>query len=128
MRVTIISEDAPRPIGPYSQAVKCDNLIFVSGQIGIDPLTGELTKGGIKEETKRVLENIKAILEVGDSSLERVVRISVFLTNLDYFEEVNSVFEDYFKTEPPARETVEVSRLPKGANIEISAIALTKEK
>ncbi|HAW60661.1 MAG TPA: deaminase [Actinobacteria bacterium] len=123
MKVAIITEDAPLPVGRYSQAIKVGGFIFVSGQIPIDPKTGEMVKGGIEEQTRRVLENIKAILEAGDGSLSKVVKISVFLRNLVDFGKVDAIFGEYFPLEPPARETVEVSRLPKDASIEISAIA-----
>lgn len=123
MKAAIITEDAPLPVGHYSQAIKVGGFIFVSGQIPIDPKTGETVKGGIEEQTRRVLENIKAILEAGDGSLSKVVKISVFLRNLADFGKVDAIFGEYFPLEPPARETVEVSRLPKDASIEISTIA-----
>lgn len=128
MRRMIITEDAPLPVGPYAQAIKSDNLVFVSGQIPIDPKTGELVRGSIADETRQVLENIRAILETADSSLTKVAKISVFLVNLDHFEEVNSVFGEVFAVEPPARETVEVSRLPKDASLEISCIAVADKE
>lgn len=120
----IITEEAPLPVGPYSQAIKSDSLVFVSGQIPIDPKTGEMISGSLTEQTRQILANIGAILETADSGLNKIVKISVFLTNLEDFEEVNSVFAEVFTVEPPARETVEVSRIPKEANIEISCIAV----
>ena len=120
----IITEEAPLPVGPYSQAIKSDNLVFVSGQIPIDPKTGEMISGSLTEQTRQILANIGSILETADSGLSKIVKISVFLINMEDFEEVNSVFAEVFAVEPPARETVEVSRLPKEANIEISCIAV----
>jgi 2-iminobutanoate/2-iminopropanoate deaminase len=120
----IITEEAPLPIGPYSQAIKSNNLVFVSGQIPVDPKTGEVVDGTLADQTRQILNSIKAILETADSGINRVVKISVFMANLSYFEEVNSVFSEFFTVEPPARETVEVSRLPKDVNIEISCIAV----
>lgn len=123
MKRAIITEDAPLPIGAYSQAIKIGNLVFVSGQIPINPKTGELVSGSVADETRKVLENIGAILEAANSSLNKVVKISVFVVNLDHFDQINSVFNEIFAHEPPARETVEVSRLPRNAGIEISCIA-----
>jgi 2-iminobutanoate/2-iminopropanoate deaminase len=120
----IITEEAPLPVGPYSQAIKSGDLVFVSGQIPIDPKTNELVSGSIADKTRQVLENIGAILEAADSSLLKIVKISVFLINLNHFDEINSVFNEIFTSEPPARETVEVSRLPKDVDIEISCIAV----
>lgn len=124
MKRIIITEEAPLPTGPYSQAIKSNNLVFVSGQIPIDPKTGEVADGTLADQTRQILNNIKAILETADSGINRIVKISVFMANLSYFEEVNSVFSEFFTVEPPARETVEVSRLPKDVNIEISCIAV----
>lgn len=123
MREVVFAEGAPAPIGPYSQAIRTGGLIFTSGQIPIDPASGELVAGDVKNQTRHVLSHLEAILKEGGSSLEQVVKVSVFLTRLDDFACVNEVFEEYFGEEPPARETVEVSRLPKGATLEISAVA-----
>lgn len=126
MPKTIIhTENAPRAIGPYSQGVKVEgeSLIFVSGQIALDPKTGERTPGGIVQETKQVLENIKAILEAAGSGLDKIVKTTVFLHSLDDFGVMNEVYNQYFTTDPPARSTIEASRLPKGMKIEIEAIA-----
>lgn len=128
MKMAIITEDAPMPVGHYSQAIKAGNLVFASGQIPIDPRDGEIVRGDIKEQTEQILKNLQAVLKAGDSSLNKAVKITVFLKNLDNFAQLNSVFEDYFKGEPPARETVEVSRLPKDVEIEISAIAATSNQ
>lgn len=124
MKRIIITEEAPLPIGPYSQAIKSNNLVFVSGQIPIDPVTGGVVDGTLADQTRQILNNIRAILETADSGINRIVKISVFMANLSYFEEVNSVFSEFFTIEPPARDTVEVSRLPKDVNIEISCIAV----
>lgn len=123
-KTVIITEEAPLPLGPYVQAVKMGRLIFVSGQISIDPTTGEIIQGTAKEQTALIFKNIKAILEAGDSALSKVLKASVFLRNLDDFKEVNAIFEEVFKENPPARETVEVSRLPGDVKVEISVIAL----
>lgn len=128
MKMAIITEGAPMPVGHYSQAIKVNDLIFVSGQIPIDPQNGEIIRGDVKEQTEQVLENLQAILEAGDSSLGKVVKITVFLKDLDNFAQLNSVFEEYFKGEPPARETAEVSQLPKDTEIEISAVAETNKQ
>lgn len=124
MKRIIISEDAPLPVGPYSQAIKTGDLVFVSGQIPINPKTGEILRGSIADQTRQILTNIDAILQVADSSVNKIVKVSVFLVNLDQFEEVNTVFAEFFSNEAPARETVGVSRLPKNVDIEISCIAV----
>ncbi|GAB6947337.1 RidA family protein [Vulcanisaeta sp. JCM 16161] len=123
-RTVVFTERAPKPIGPYSQAVKVGNTLFVSGQIPIDPSTGQLVKGGVKEQTERVLENIKAILETAGYSLGDVAWVFVALKDLSRFSEFNEVYSRYFKENPPARITVEVSNLPGGALVEISVIAI----
>jgi len=120
----IFTDNAPKPIGPYSQGITIDSLIFVSGQIPIDPKTNQVVKGDIKDQTRQVLENIKNILEAAGSSLDKVVKVTVFLKDLSLFNEFNQVYGEYFKGNPPARTTVEVSNLPKGVLIEIEAIAL----
>ncbi|AEC52777.1 translation initiation inhibitor, putative [Pyrococcus sp. NA2] len=122
-REIIYTEKAPKPIGPYSQAIKVGNFIFVAGQIPIDPKTGEIVKGGIKEQTRQVLENIKAILEAAGASLNDVVKVTVYLKNMDDFGEMNEVYSEYFGESRPARVAVEVSRLPKDVLIEIEVIA-----
>lgn len=123
MKVKIVCEEAPLPIGPYSQAVKVGNFIFVSGQIPIDPVSGEILKENIGAQTRLVLKNLEGILKTADSSLGKVVKLSVFVRDLKNLKEVNEVFEQVFQGDYPARETVEVSRLPMDADIEISAIA-----
>ncbi|MCS7316156.1 MAG: RidA family protein [Bryobacterales bacterium] len=125
MKQIVVTEGAPRAIGPYSQAVICGGLVFVSGQIPLDPATGELIEGDVAAQTGRVLENLRAILEASGSSLERVLKTTVYLADLNDFAAMNEVYARYFPSEPPARATVEVSRLPRGARIEIEAIAET---
>lgn len=120
----IETERAPKVIGPYSQAVVAGDYLFVSGQIALDPSTGNLVEGGIKEQTKRVLENIGAILASAGTGFGKVVKTSVFLKDMADFAEMNDVYAGLFLREPkPARETVQVAALPKGAKIEISCIA-----
>jgi len=122
-RRTITTDRAPRAIGPYVQAVQVGEWIFVSGQIALDPETGELVPGGIEEQTERVLQNLRAILEAAGSSLEKVVKTTVYLMDLNDFPKMNEVYARYFPGEKPARATVEVSRLPRDARIEMDAIA-----
>jgi 2-iminobutanoate/2-iminopropanoate deaminase len=121
----IQTENAPRAVGPYSQAVKLEgeSLIFVSGQIALDPKTGDRVHGGVVQETRQVFENLKAVLDAAGSSLEKVVKTTVFLHSMDDFGVMNEVYSQYFKDDPPARSTIEVSRLPKGMKIEIEAVA-----
>lgn len=124
MKTEIKTEKAPKAVGPYSQAVVCDNLIFCAGQIGINPETGNLVEGGIEEQTQQVLENLTAVLEAGGSRIENVLRTEIFIANMDDYTKVNDIYGLTFKDAPkPARATVEVSKLPKGALIEISCIA-----
>ena len=124
MKEVIYTESAPRPIGPYSQAVKAGNMLFVSGQIPIDPKTGEVVKGGIKEQTRQVLENIKAVLEAAGYTLNDVAMAFVFLADMNMFPEYNEVYAQYFKEKPPARVTVQAARLPRDVLIEIAVIAV----
>ncbi|MEZ0345145.1 MAG: RidA family protein [Infirmifilum sp.] len=123
MKRIVFTEKAPRPIGPYSQAVEAGGLLFVAGQIPINPETGELVQGSIREQTKQVLENIKAIIEAAGLSLRHVVYTTVYLKDLKMFNEFNEVYSTYFPEDPPARVTVQVADLPRGALIEISVIA-----
>jgi 2-iminobutanoate/2-iminopropanoate deaminase len=118
----IFTRKAPKAIGPYSQAIKVGNLVFCSGQIAIDPTTNEFTPGTIIEETMRVMENLKAVLEEAHSGLEKTVKVTVYLSNIEYFTDMNKVYEKYFVNKP-ARSTIEVAKLPKGAKVEIDAIA-----
>ncbi|NPA52556.1 MAG: RidA family protein [Aquificae bacterium] len=119
----IYTEDAPKAIGPYSQAIKYESFLFISGQIAINPKTGEMVSGGIKEQTQQVMENIKAILLASDMDMDNVIKTTIYLKDLSDFEIVNKIYGEYFKNHKPARATVEVSNLPKGALIEIEAIA-----
>ena len=123
--LAISTKDAPDPVGSYSQGIKAGDFIFVSGQIPLNPRSGEIVKGELEVQIKQVLENVKAILEAGGSSLKKVVKMSVFLNDLEDAPKVNTIFEKYFSKERPAREMMEVSRLPKEALLEISAIALS---
>lgn len=124
MKEIIASDGAPKAIGPYSQAVRANGFVFVSGQIALDPKTQQLVSGGIAEQTVRVLENLKAILEASGSSLTHVVRATVFLADMNEFAAMNDVYGRYFSTQPPARSTVQVSRLPRDVRVEIDVIAL----
>ena len=117
----ILTDNAPKAIGPYSQAIVSGGFVFCSGQIAIDPETNTFKPGSIAEETSRAIENLKAILEKAHTTLEKTVRVGVYLSSMDDFTEMNSVYETYF-TNKPARTTIEVSALPKGARIEIDAI------
>ncbi len=119
----IATTRGPQAIGPYSQAIKAGNFLFVSGQIPLDPASGIVELGDIQSQARRVLENIKAIVEAGGRTLDSVVRTTVFLKNLSDFNSVNEVYATYFREKQPARSTVEVSSLPKGAAIEIDALA-----
>ncbi len=122
MKKIISTANAPAAIGPYSQAVQFGNLLFVSGQIALDPNTGQLVKGGIEAQTRQVLENLKAIIEGAGLTLQNVLKCSCFLNNMENFVKFNSIYDGYFKDSLPARETVEVARLPKDVLVEISAI------
>lgn len=125
-RQVIETDQAPRPIGPYVQAVRVGNLVFTAGQIPLDPATGQMVTGGIVEQTERVLENLKAILEAAGSSLDRVVRTTCFLADLNDFQAFNAVYARYFGANPPPRTTVQAARLPAGALVEIDCIALVE--
>ena len=124
MKTIINSKNAPAPIGPYSQAVLSGNTLFASGQIAIDPKTGELNMDSIEVETEQVMQNIKAVLQEANMTFENIVKCSIFLSDMDSFSRVNEVYGKYFSTNPPARETVEVSCLPKSVNVEISFISV----
>ncbi len=124
MKKQINTNNAPQAIGPYSQAVSFDNLIFISGQIPADPQTGEIVTGGVAEETHQVMKNLKAILEEAGSSFSSAIKSSIFLKSMDDFATVNEIYASYFETgNYPARETVQVAKLPKDVNVEISMIA-----
>ncbi len=122
MRKTIATPNAPQAIGPYSQAIQCGDFLFVSGQIAIEPSTGDIVAGDIEVQTDRVLKNITAILEAAGMSLQDVVKCTCFLKDMNDFAKFNAVYENYFGEILPARETVEVARLPKDVQVEVSAI------
>src|SRR3990170_3779178 len=123
-REVIQTEKAPRAIGPYAQAIKVDGLLFTSGQIALDPTTGKLIDGDISAQTRRVLENLKAVLECGGSSLNQVVKATVYLIDLSAFSKVNEVYAEYLGHVKPARSTVGVASLPLGASVEIDLVAV----
>ena len=125
-RRTILTEAAPKPVGPYSQAVVANGFVFVAGQVPIDPRTGKVVEGGIREQTRRVLENVKAILEASGSSLEKVVKVNVYLKRAEDFAAMNEVYSQYFPTEPPARTTVVTNMVREEFLIEIDVIALAQ--
>jgi 2-iminobutanoate/2-iminopropanoate deaminase len=121
----VISTDrGPKAIGPYSQAIRANGFIFVSGQVSFDPATGQIVEGDIARQTTRVLDNLKAIAEAAGSSLDRAVKVGVFLKDMNDFQAMNEVYARYFGKNPPARTTVEVARLPRDVRVEIDLIAL----
>jgi 2-iminobutanoate/2-iminopropanoate deaminase len=123
MREIVLSDRGPKPIGPYSQAIKVNGLLFVSGQISIDPKTNDFLPGDVRQQTERTLENLKGIVEAAGSKLSHVVKTTVFLKNMSDFAVMNEVYARYFRATPPARSTVEVARLPKDALVEMEVIA-----
>jgi 2-iminobutanoate/2-iminopropanoate deaminase len=123
-KTVIQTSAAPEPIGPYNQAIQSGNMLFISGQICIDPATGELKQKDLQEETHQVMNNLQAILEKAGLDFGNVVKTTIFLTDMHRFAEVNEVYGKYFKADCPARETVQVSALPKFVNVEISMIAV----
>ena len=123
IRDSIATKEAPAAIGPYSQAIKTGNLLFLSGQIAIDPKTNQMSTGSIEEQTKQALDNLDAVLKAGGMTMENVVNTTVFLKDVNDFGKMNAVYATYFKEKPPARATVQVARLPRDALVEISAIA-----
>jgi 2-iminobutanoate/2-iminopropanoate deaminase len=124
MKKEVKTDNAPKAIGPYSQAIIANGMVFASGQIAIDPKTGELNTGDIEEQTRLVLTNMKAVLEAAGSSFDKVVKCTVFLDDMDNFTKMNSVYGEFFKAPYPARAAVEAARLPKDVKVEIEAIAL----
>lgn len=125
-KVTVSTKQAPAAIGPYSQAVKIGNLLFVSGQIPIDPATGSVIEGDIQVQTERCLLNLQAICEAAGSSLDHVVKTSVYVIDMNRFDKVNETYAQFFQKQPPARACVEVSCLPKNVLVEIEAVAVVK--
>lgn len=124
-RRIISTDNAPKAIGPYSQAIRSGEFIFCAGQIPLDPATGKIVEGDISVQTRRVLENLSAVLDAAGGSLSRVIKTTVFLANLDDFKQMNETYAEFFPSMPPVRSTVQVARLPAGALIEIDAIAIT---
>jgi 2-iminobutanoate/2-iminopropanoate deaminase len=124
VRQIIQTDKAPRAIGPYSQAIVAGGFVFASGQIPLDPQTGEFVAGGVAEQTEQVMRNLRAVMEAAGTSLERVVKTTVFLADMNDFAAMNEVYGRYFSEQPPARATVEAARLPRDARVEIEAIAL----
>jgi 2-iminobutanoate/2-iminopropanoate deaminase len=124
MREIVSTEHGPKAIGPYSQAVKANGFVFVSGQVALQPATGQLIEGGIAQQTERVLENLRGIVEASGSSMHKAVKVTVFLKDMNDFAAMNEVYARYFPSAPPARSIVEVAQLPKDVRIEIDLIAL----
>ena len=123
MKEVVLTDKGPKPIGPYSQAIKSGGFLFASGQVALDPRSNEFSAGDIRQQTERVLENIKGILEAGGVNLHHVVKTTVFLKDMNDFAAMNEVYGKYFTSAPPARSTVQVARLPKDALVEIEVIA-----
>jgi len=127
MKKPIFTSEAPAAIGPYSQGMRSGRFVFCSGQIPLDPKSGQIIAGDIATQTRRVLDNVAAILRMEGLTFEKVVKTTIFLTNLTDFQKVNEIYGSYFKQAPPARSTVQVSALPMGANVEIEVIATAAE-
>jgi 2-iminobutanoate/2-iminopropanoate deaminase len=127
MKKIVLTNEAPAAIGPYSQAVRSGRFLFCSGQIPLDPRSGQIVPGDIAAQTRRVLDNIAAVLRAERLTFDNVVKTTIFLTNLGDFQAVNEIYGSYFKENPPARSTVQVAALPKGANVEIEVIAASEE-
>ncbi|MCB9044991.1 MAG: RidA family protein [Chitinophagales bacterium] len=119
----IRTDNAPAPIGPYNQAIQYGDMLFVSGQIAIDPKTGNLVEGDIQAETRMVMQNLESVLAAAGMNFSNVIKSSIFLMDMGQFAQVNEVYGGYFTVDPPARETVQVAGLPKGVNVEISVVA-----
>jgi 2-iminobutanoate/2-iminopropanoate deaminase len=125
MKKKVIQTDkAPKAIGPYSQAIRTDSMVFSAGQIGLDPATMELVSGGVEEQTRQVLTNLRSVLEAAGSSLAHVIKTTVFLQDMSDFPKMNAIYAEYFGENPPARSTIAVTALPKGGLVEIEAVAL----
>ena len=127
MRQRIQTENAPAAIGPYSQAIKAGGFVFCSGQVALDPQTGQFVAGGVAEQTEQVLKNLSAVLEAAGSSLDQVVKTTVFLADMKEFSAMNEVYARFFSEPPPARATVAAAGLPRDARVEIEAVALVSE-
>jgi len=127
LREPVKTTDAPAALGPYSQAIKAGGFVYVSGQVPIDPATGQFVAGGIAEQTDRVLKNVASVLEAAGSSLNQVVKTTVFLADMNEFAAMNEVYAKFFTEAPPARATVQAARLPRDARVEIEAVALISE-
>lgn len=125
-RTVIASDKAPKAIGPYSVAIRTGNLVFTSGQLGLDPLSGNLVPGGIEAETRQALTNIRHVLEASGSGMPAVVKTTVFLKDMADFTKMNAVYAEFFTENPPARSTVQAAALPKGGSVEIEAVAIVK--
>lgn len=125
-RQVVSTEQAPGAIGPYSQGVGTSDLVYTSGQIPLDPTSGELVPGGIQEQTRQVMENLGAVLEAGGSGLELVLKTTCYLQDMSEFAQFNEVYAEYFTSDPPARSTVGVAALPRGARVEVEAVALRR--
>ncbi len=124
--IAVLSQHAPSPIGPYSQAIRANGMMFCSGQVGLDPATGTLVGGGVAAQTQQALQNLTAVLEAGGSSLRMIVKTTIFLVDMNDFPTVNAAYAAFFPHLPPARSTVAVAALPLGANVEIEAIAMSR--
>lgn len=122
-KVVISTNNAPAAIGPYSQAIRMGNMVFLSGQIPLHPVTGEMVKGDIKAQTRQVLENVKCILEAAGSSLDQVAKTTIFMKDLNDYAAVNAVYQEFFPNKPPARAAIQAARLPRDAVVEIETIA-----
>jgi 2-iminobutanoate/2-iminopropanoate deaminase len=122
----IFTEKAPKAIGPYSQAIRTESLVYTAGQAGIDPTTGELVDGGIEAQTRQVMNNLKYVLEAADSGLNYAVKTTVFLKDMNDFSKMNAVYSEFFPENPPARSTIAAAALPKGALVEIEVVALLR--
>ena len=122
----VTTQNAPKAIGPYSVAVRTECLVYTSGQIGLDPASGELVAGGVEAETRQVLTNLRNVLEASGSGLDQVIKTTVFLKDMSDFTQMNAVYASFFVQDPPARSTVAVAGLPKGASVEIEAVAIPR--
>ncbi|MFN2455496.1 MAG: RidA family protein [Pyrinomonadaceae bacterium] len=128
MKQVVVTKNAPEAIGPYSQAVRAGGFVFASGQIPIDPQTGEFVSGGVAEQTEQVLRNLAAVLEAAGSNFDSIVKTTVFLADMNDFAAMNEIYARHFSSEPPARATVAAAGLPRGARVEIEAVALVADK